>query len=208
MGNHTSKSTILDVKENILHVTEIQSKTHDMKIPLSKALNVQLVPQFAITDTPGRSVHYKLQLTLCNNNQNSGEEHDTSISTASNSDDSESGPYCVVLQFTETVTREQKKSVAGFARRTSVIKYNTWIGQTSNILIDKKRLRLKGKLNHKNVDGSEGETLGLDLILCPSDLIIPETEKEWLLIGTLYLSNLKERKDFKWRAAVSKDVTV
>lgn len=207
MGNNAVKGNNVQVTENILHLTDIQSKFYNLKIPLSRAMSVQLVPQFTTTDTPGRSVQYKLLLTFCNSNQNTGEYPDISIpSMASDSDDGETGLCHVVLQFTETVTRERRKSVVGIARRTSFIKYNKWIGKTNDILFDEKRIRIKGHLQQKIVDDSEDAALDLDLILCPSDLIIPETEKEWLMIGTLYLSNLKEKKDFKWRAAVSKDV--
>ena len=197
----------VQVKENILRLTDVQSKFCNLKIPLSRPLNVQLIPQFTTTDTPGKSVQYTLLLTFCSNNENTGDDLDISISSlTSNSDDGEAGLFHVVLKFTETVTREQRKSVVGITRRTSVIKYNSWIGKTSDILFDKNRIRIKDKLKQNIVDDSEDGALDLDLILCPSDLIIPEAEKEWLMIGTLYLSNRKERKDFKWRAAVSKDI--
>ena len=208
MGNKALKSTNFEVLENTIHLDDVQSNFHDVKIPLSRPLNVQLVPQFAVTDTPGRSVRYTLQLIFSNNNQNINDELEVSISsTSSDSDDGGVGPFRVVIQFSETVTREQRKSMVGIARRTSIVKCNSWVGKSSEILIDKKRVRLQGKLKQINIDESESALLNFDLILCPSDLIIPESANEWLLIGTLYVNNHKENKDYKWRAAVPKDLS-
>jgi len=204
MGNSAIENAKVEVNENILQLSGVRSKLQNLKIPLSRPLNVHLIPQFATTDTPGRSSHYKLQLTF-GSSQGTGEDADFSVSSTETSPD-EGKAFHVVVQFTETVTKERRKSIVGLSRRTSVVKYNTWTSRTNDVLIDKKRIRVKGQLKQNLVDESEGATLDLDLILCPSDLIIPETDDEWLLIGTLYLSNLRDRKDFKWRAALSKDV--
>ena len=205
MGNSAIKNGKVEVNENIIKLSGVRSKLHSLKIPLSRPLNVHLIPQFATTDTPGRSSHYKLLLTFGNSSQGTGEDVDFSMSSMEASPD-DGKVFHVLIQFTETVTRERRKSIVGLSRRTSVVKYNTWTSRTNNVLIDRKRIRVKGQLKQNIVDESEGATLDLDLILCPSDLIIPETDDEWLLIGTLYLSNLRDRKDFKWRAALSKDV--
>ena len=82
-------------------------------------------------------MRYTLQLIFSSNNQNINDELEVSISsTSSDSDDGGVGPLRVVINFSETVTREQRKSMVGIARRTSFVKCNSWVGKSSEILSD------------------------------------------------------------------------
>lgn len=202
MGNKALKSAKVELTDNFVHLADLQSKFQDVKFLLSRAFNVQLVPQFTTADTPGKSVRYQLQMEFSAKGQKTDESLDISVS----SDDDDDEPLRVLIKFTETVTRELRKSSLGISRRTSVVKSTAWVGKSSDVLIDKKRLRFKSELKQRDNMDKENSILDFDLILCPSDLIIPESGNEWLLIGTLYVSNIVENKNYKWRAAVSKDV--
>lgn len=200
MGNileKDSQNTISEVDTKMLRFASIKQRFRDVNIPLNQPLDVQLIPQFATTDTPGKSVHYKLQLRFDEPVSRYG-DHTAEPSTSSGNDDMNSNGFAVIIELTETVTRECKKLTIGISRRSSIVKHNSWTGMSCNVTQEAKRIRLKGRLQNDAGNSS----LDLDLILCPSELIIPESSNDWSLIGSLYANNLEEKKDYKWRAAV------
>ena len=200
MGNileKDSQNNISEIETKMLRFASIKQRFRDVNIPLNQPLDVQLIPQFATTDTPGKSVHYKLQLRFDETVSRYGDQTEE-LSTSSGNADKNLNGFAVIVELTETVTRECKKLTIGIPRRTSIVKHNSWTGRSSDVTREAKRIRLKGRLQNDAGNSS----LDLDLILCPSELIIPESSNDWSLIGSLYVNNLEEKKDYKWRAAV------
>ena len=205
MGNKMEKnSSHIALDDNALRFFDTGDHFKEVNIPLTRPLDIQLVPQFATTDTPGRTVRYKLLLQFRENRLDANTSDYLELSSSSSSDTGEenTSPFRVTVELTETVTKEGKKTTVGFARKTSIVKCNTWLGRASDIVVESKRIRLKGKLKQSKNDEKILTLLDFDLILCPSELIIPGTGDQWSLMGTLYANNTHERKDYKWRAAV------
>ena len=193
MGAKYSKED-LEIEESCVLFISSKRNCSDVNISLKRPLDIQLTPHFTTADGPGCSAKYKLQLRF--------KESLMDSSTGSTSDRLVKSLMADV-ELHEIVSRESKKITVGFERRKSVVKDNCWLGQATRFTKEADRLHLSGRLQ-KNTQ-NDSCMLDFELILCPGELIVPGCAQNWVLIGSFYVNNLKENKNYKWRAAVPRE---
>ena len=163
-----------------------------IKIPLNQSLDIRLVPKFTTTDKPGKSVQHHLEIKL---------ERDTHMNGYSARRQPTNCDYKAFISLRELTTSEEKIVLLRDRRKKS-IKQNMWQGYSDRLTNADSRLSLSGHI--ENIQGSGKSKLSFDLILCPSDLIIPNSSDQWLVVGSFYVKNLSDGKEYKWRAAVER----